>query len=1185
MNTTAIKNFAQRARRDFRKLVTDKAHALGIAKKEVAKAEEHGDALVIHGQTFPLSIKRQREELIAIVRQQGFDHVVDAMAYTLFNRLCALRFMEVHDYLPQRVLSAKDGGDAPDILKNAADVADKLFKAPQDRKAIKDLKLAGTKDQELYRRLILAQCNALAAAMPFLFEKQQDYSELLMPDNLLHSDSVVRDMVKSIEEADWQEIEIIGWLYQFYISERKDEVIGSVVEKADIPAATQLFTPKWIVRYMVENSLGRLWLESHPDSPLRAKMPYYIENPDEGNATPAKRFDTPDDIKCIDDACGSGHILVYKFDLLYEMYAECGYPKTEIPALILKNNLYGLDIDERAVQLASFALMMKARERDSRFLEKNVSLNVLAIQESNGIDLDAMFNMGVRDARDRSPFDDASRLFADQGLLPIQGTPMKDDEKDIKLLKKDLQPIVQLFHDAKNYGSLLLVPSLLNDSVLGVSKRVNQVVSSAQLFDQVAIRLLISLLRQASVLGMQFDVCVTNPPWMGSKSFNAALKSFVEKKWRNGKADLYGCFMLRNLEFVRHQGHVGLITIPNWMFLEAFSELRNQMLGTVKVQSLVHNGRGVWGSDFGSCSFVVRKEPDESHHGVYKRLFRRQGEVQTNDELHKNFFDEKSFPNFMAAGRDLRKVPGCPIAYWISNATRDLFAGDTLEQFAESGGRCKTTDDVKYLRRTWEVSSCNVGNGKRWCHLFKGGESRRYYGNREFLIDWSDDARSFYASVGGLTKAEFWGRIGITWTIVTASATSAFRYKSNDSQYNSVSPTIFAKKNDELFFFLSLLNSSAVGYLLRVLNPTLATNVGNVLDIPVPRLGKGKQRAVEIGQELVALSHRDWDDFETSSDFEILPLLRSDIKGTTIEESWLSYAGYCSTNIQKLLQLEVENNGLFIEAYNLQDELSPEVRKEEITLARADAEKDIKAFISYAIGCMMGRYSLSKQGLQFAGGEWDDAKFKGAKFQPDADGILPILGDAFFEDDPAERLAEFLAVTFGKETLNENLQFIAQTLGMKGNESPRDTIRRYLADGFFKDHLRTYKKRPIYWLFSSGKEQAFQALVYMHRYTPATLSRMRTAYLHELQNKLDARVDEVQQAISEATSTAQSNRLNKELTRIKKQQAELLTFDEKLNNLAGKKIAIDLDDGVKHNYGLFGDLLAEVKTVCGKDEE
>lgn len=1199
MNTTAIKNFAQRARRDFRKLVTDKAHSLGIDKKEIAKAVEKGDALIIHGRAFPLSIKRQRDELIDIVRQQGIDQVVDATAYTLFNRLCALRFMEVHDYLPQRVLSSKNGGDVPDILKNAADVADRLFSDPKVQKEIKELKLAGTKDQELYKRLILAQCNALASAMPFLFEKQQDYSELLMPDNLLHSDSAVRDMVKSIDESDWQEIEIIGWLYQFYISERKSEVIGKVVEKEDIPAATQLFTPKWIVRYMVENSLGRLWLESHPASPLRVSMPYFVENSDDGKTLPAKRFDTPEEIKCMDDACGSGHILVYKFDLLYEMYAECGYPKIEIPALILKNNLYGLDIDERAVQLASFALIMKAREKDARFLEKGVFPNILAIQESNGIDLDAMFNMGVRDTSDRSPFDDPNRLFADKGMLPVQKKLARQDEKDIQRFKTEFQPLVELFHDAKNYGSLLRVP-VSAERLTQLGSLLAEFEIPGQLFDQQALLHLQRLVQQAVLLQRQYHICVTNPPYMGAGFMNQALRDFGREAYPDSKADLFSMFIERNFYFVAGTGFNALVTMQSWMFLASFETLRSQLLTQHTIECLVNMANMVMGIAFGTSATVwrVAHVPGRKGHFSY---------VEHGDLGEDN--SPRSFPITnsrlaITSPDNFLSIPGCPIAYWASDNMRDAFAKcPRLDKIAPTREGMVTGNNALYVRCWHEVSFPRVFVGRkdgnecsrkqcRWFSYIRGGPFRKWYGNKEYVVDWESDGKRIRTTIdpiqcrirGSKFNLEYIFRPFVSWNAITSGKYSA-RISFADELFDSTGPASFPKPG-QLAYVVAFLNSTVAQHILSIINPTVRFLPGDIGSLPFPPKGNISEAEVSsMAGEAIATAKDDWDNIETSWDFADQPLLRLGIKDKTLAESWQCYADYCAKSIKKLLALEAKNNRLFIEAYGLQDELSPDVPEDQITLARADVEKDVRAFISYAIGCMMGRYSPHKQGLQFAGGDWDEGKFKGAKFQPDPDGILPVLGDAYFEDDPTERLAEFLAVTFGKNTLNDNMQFVAQTLGMKGNESPRDAIRRYMADGFFKDHLRTYKKRPIYWLFSSGKEKAFQALVYMHRYTPATLSRMRTAYLHELQNKLDARVAEVQRSIDDATGTAQSNRLSKELIRIRRQQAELLAFDEKLNNIAGQKISIDLDDGVKHNYGLFRDLLAEVKTVCGKDEE
>jgi hypothetical protein len=1191
MNTTAIKNFAQRARRDFRKLVTDKAHALGIGKKDIAKATEKGDALIIHGQAFPVSVKRQRDELIAVVQQQGFDHVVDSMAYTLFNRLCALRFMEVHDYLPQRVLSAKDGGDVPDILKNAVDVAEKLFSDPKERKSVKELKLAGTKDQELFKRLIHAQCNTLASSMPFLFEKQQDYSELLMPDNLLHSDSVVRDMVKSIEEADWQEIEIIGWLYQFYISERKDEVMGSVVEKDDIPAATQLFTPKWIVRYMVENSLGRLWLESHPESPLKAKMIYFIKNPDDGKAPPSRRLDTPDEIKCMDNACGSGHILVYKFDLLYEMYVECGYPKTEIPAMILKNNLYGLDIDERAVQLASFALTMKARAKDTRFFEKGVFPNVIAIQESNDLDLDVMFSMGLRNTSDRSPFDVPNTFLADPGMLPVQNRQFNRQQKDFQKVKALFGSLVESFIDAKNFGSLLIVSDSLASQLPLLKNEMSHFTESAQLFDQRSMRLLCDLTRQAEVLAMKVNICVTNPPYMGSKFHNDKLKAFIGRTFLEEQQDTYTCFMSRCKTMVTEGGLYALVTLPSWMALPTFSQFRNSLLRESTLLTLIDNGRGVWGPDYGSCAFVLAKSNIPNYLTQFARLFLRRGEVSRNEEIEQRFFEKQCVS---ITKEELLTIPGSPIAYWTTPITRKAFTSyPPVASIGEAKNGMTTGDNELFLRQWFEVIWSRVDVNRRpncvsansdnpWVPYSKGGEFRKWYGNSELIIYWGSNGERLRANKPKtiLRNPQYYFRPAITWSLTSMLGFGA-RCRKPGFAFDVNGMSLFVDDGDRAYV-LAFLNSYVARQFLEILNPTIAFQAGDIGRLPFLKSVKGVAGNSDLCRRL---AEADWDNYETSWDFTSLPLLRKDIKNITLEHSWKSFSVYCTDNIKRLQQLETETNRLFIKAYGLQDELSPVVPEDQITLARADVEKDIKAFISYAIGCMMGRYSLSRPGLQFAGGAWDETTFGGAKFKPDHDGILPILNDAYFEDDPTERLAEFLIVTFGKEKLNENLQFIAQTLGIKGNESPRDTIRRYLSETFFRDHLRTYKKRPIYWLFTSGKERAFQALVYMHRYTPATLSRMRTSYLHELQNKLNARVDEIQRTIDEATSTAQSNRLNKDLIRVKKQQAELLAFDEKLNNIASKKIAIDLDDGVKHNYGLFGDLLAEVKTVCGKDEE
>ncbi len=619
MNRTAVKNYAVRARRDFQKIVTERANALGISAKDIAKAESAGDMIVIKGRPFPKSIETPRRDLVDRVRRDGFESVVENIAYTLFNRFCALRFMEVNGYLPFRVFSSASGNDTPEILKHALEAAEALGVREERKAQITDLKLRGDQDQKLYSMLLLAQCNALTISMPFLFERPNDVTELLMPENLLHSDSLVRDLVAAIDEADWQEIEIVGWLYQFYISEKKDQVIGKVVKKEDIPAATQLFTPRWIVQYMVENSLGRLWLQSHPDSALKTQMPYFIENPDDAKLSPEDvlTVNAPDEIRCIDPCCGSGHILVYMFDLLYAMYEEAGYIQRDIPRLILENNLHGIDIDERAAQLSGFALMMKARERDPVFLENPVHPHVLAIEESSGIDLQVEARLEGKEQR--SPFESSDALFPDERLLPtLQASESGDDGL------MPFAPLVRFFQDAKNYGSLLRVPESLAGRLDEMETKLEELHGGDTLFTSPALPQLGRLVRQAKMLQSKYHIVTTNPPYMGGKGMNADVKEFAKAQYPDSKADLFAMFIERNLDYALSHGYSAMITMQSWMFLSSYEKLRARILDEHTISSMAHLGpRGfdsIGGEVVQTTAFVLENSKRPDYKGVYLRL-------------------------------------------------------------------------------------------------------------------------------------------------------------------------------------------------------------------------------------------------------------------------------------------------------------------------------------------------------------------------------------------------------------------------------------------------------------------------------------------------------------------------------------------------------------------------------------
>lgn len=1185
MNTSQLKDYAPKARTEFIKAVSAQAARFGITAKGVADAKVQGDVLLVGGQAFPRGFADGRQQLVERVKAVGFVRTMEAIAYTWFNRFVAIRYMELHGYLEHgyRVLSHPEGHGRPEILDHAADVD----LPGLDRDRVVELKLAGNKDEELYRLLLLAQCNALHKAMPFLFEKIGDETELLLPANLLHTDSLIRQLVEQVDEALWQDIEIIGWLYQFYIKDKKEEVIGKVVKSEDIPAATQLFTPNWIVKYMVQNSLGAQWLATYPQSPLKGQMEYYIEPAEQTEEVKAQlaaitpKALNPEELTLIDPACGSGHILVEAYELFKAIYLERGYRQRDVPQLILEKNLFGLDIDERAAQLTGFALIMKGRADDRRLFERGVKLNVMALMGSAGFDAEGLAK-GVE--------------LSGYGLKP-----------------EDLTDLKRLFEHATTFGSMIQVPPELAGKVPGM-RRLSEA-ASRDLFVSEWLKGLGSLVRQAEMLAASYDAVVANPPYMGSGAMNALLKKFVNSCYKEGKADLYGAFILKNISLAKKNGHVGMITIPNWMFLSSFERLRGVVLRSAPIASLVHNGRGVWGSDFGSCAYVLKACAISSFVGRFLRLFEKQGSVASNDELERRFHRNT---RFSLSNSEFGKIPGSPVAYWLGPATFKAFAsGTSVADVADARIGLATGRNDYYVRQWSEVSTRNLcllaahrdeaaASGCSWFPYAKGGEFRRWYGNHLSVVNWHKDGEEMQTTLHP-DGARIWAhnfnldeifKENLSWTFVT-SGPASFRLQERGFLFDSASGLCRVSSGLDARDVLAWLNSKPVMNWLPALNPTVNLPPGAIQALPFPRNVRSGTAC-----SLISAAKLDWDAYERSWDFRSLPFLAVAADPTsTLESSYTAWITQNKLTIAEMKRLEEENNRLFIDTYGLADELDPDVPIEQITLTVNPAyryggklteeeqwtrfrQDTMQELVSYAIGCMMGRYSLDAPGLIYAhsGNEgFDPSRYP--TFPADEDGIVPITDAEWFDDDAANRVVEFVSVAWDKQHLEANLQFLADNLGPKKGESSRDTIRRYLCDSFFKDHLQAYKKRPIYWLFSSGKQKAFQCLVYLHRYNPGTLSRMRAEYVIPLQGKFAARLDQLQGDIQAATSTAHQKRLEKELVRLQKQQVELLAFDEKLRHYADKRIALDLDDGVKVNYGKFGDLLDEVSKVTGGKEE
>ncbi|MFJ0262266.1 BREX-1 system adenine-specific DNA-methyltransferase PglX [Acinetobacter baumannii] len=1175
MNTSNIKKYAPQARNDFIAAMRKQAAKYGITADSILPAEQKGDLLLIGDQVFPLSVMKPREKLIKRIQATSFEQTIDYIAYSWFNRLCAIRYMECKGLLDhgRRVLSSADGSAGlPQILEECLDI-----ELPGlDASRVAELKLDGNKDEELYRELLLAQCHALNQVMPLLFEQVSDESELLLPDNLTKTDSLIRDLVSSIPEEDWSDVQIIGWLYQFYISEKKDQVIGKVVKSEDIPAATQLFTPNWIVKYLVQNSVGRLWMMAQPDSTLASEWEYYIqpaEQTDEVNAQLKQLINVritedgdtlnPESITVLDPACGSGHILVEAYDCLKAIYLERGYRSRDIPRLILEKNLYGIDIDTRAAQLASFALLMKAREDDRRLFSNPPKLNIVALQDSQPERLEAF-----------------SQDLANTGIA-----------------QADLKELLDLFEHASTFGSLIQIPTAFAKKLPDLETKLNTALESGDIFAQQSAQELLPLVQQAKLLAKQYDAVIANPPYMGGGKMNAILKDFAKKKFPDSKSDLFSMFIERGFAWCKDSGFNSMVTMQSWMFLSSYEAMREKLLQDRTIQTMAHLGARAFSEISGevvqTTAFVMQGKHLQGFKPVFFRLVdteQDQKEIELRSGL--NCFDS-------TIQDDFKKIPGSPIAYWLTETDRKVFTESVeLKDISSIKQGLATCNNNLFLRAWQEVSILKVGFGntdleqaycsaKKWFPYNKGGGFRKWYGNNEFLVNWEDNGLAIhdYSNLpldysGAPVRAKnFYFREGITYGLISSYGFSARRVYGGfifDVGGSMIFPRLDITK------LQAFLCSKLVERFLQVLNPTLNYQVGDIQKLPI--LEKAFESVNSNFQKPIDIAKIDWDSYETSWDFTQNPIIRTN--QSNLEQAFNTWQQQNADAVAEMKRLEEENNKLFIDAYGLQDELTPDVPDEQITLTRADREKDSQRLVSYALGCMMGRYSLDEPGLIYAhAGNQDFDASRYQKFPADADGIIPLTEMHWFEDDATHRIQEFLTAVWGKDTLDANMLWLAESLDKKANETAEDTIRRYLASKFYKDHMQTYKKRPIYWLFSSGKQGAFQALVYLHRYNESTLARMRTEYVMPLISKMAAYANSLETAKENSDSAAEIKRIEKKLQDLHKQQAELSSFEEKLRHYADQRISLDLDDGVKVNYGKFGDLLAEVKAVTGDKTE
>lgn len=1237
MDKTAIKKFAIWARN---KLIADsiyRARLLGITDKGIQAPlpQSTKDA-----QFFDIGLKEpsaitgdaitQRKNLVAVIQEnakestypEAFSHIMEETAYTWFNRLIAIRFMEVNDYLSARVLSSKTPEKIePDLVTSPFD-SDLTFSEDESRQIV-DWKMNNQTD-DLFRMLFLKECNALNEPLPMLFEKIADYTELLLTLSISDRDGVVWHLVHDIPEDDFRDqVQIIGWLYQYYNTEPKDKVFArkssEKIKKEDIPAATQLFTPDWIVRYMVENSLGRLWIEGHPNEALKEQWKYYLDEAEQEESVQKQLNQiyaehsklNLEGLTCLDPCCGSGHILAYMFDVLMQIYRSRGYRDRDAAISIVEHNLYGLDIDERAAQLAYFAVMMKARQYDQRFLSRGIQPHVYAIEESNGLSTWKAFS------------------GSDFGQLTLDQTYIAQADE-----------LIDLFHDAKEYGSILKVEPTDYDNLQDYLEEIRQKGSenilfaawSAEMADKMP-----KLIRQAKLLSKKYDVVVTNPPYMGSGGMDAKLSKYVKDNYPDSKSDLFAVFIEQCGTMTKQNGYQAMITQHAWMFLSSYEKLREKILQKMII-NMAHLGprafEEIGGEVVQTTSFVLRNEFSNGYQGEYCRLI----EPTTQKGKEDMFLSAQN--RYVSKQENFAKIPGSPVAYWVSkNLLEDFRKGKMLTNFADSVQGLATADNNRFLRLWYECAirtifwncknhHCSLNSDKKWYPCTKGGKFRRWYGNFEYLVNWQHDGlelKNFKASV--IRNPDYYFKKGFTWSTISSGKFS-MRYCPTGFLFESKGSKCFINEEQYFFYLLGMLNSYVVQEALLFLAPTLDYHEGPVSKIPVV-IGEEKISEIDtLVKENISNSKKDWDSFETSWDFQTHPLLAPSAldmagliiaKQPTLAERYEQFKAVCEDRFDILKDNEEALNRIFIDIYGLQDELTPEVADYDITVHRVfDSNDDIpqsmykketdeegktkskvspyvltkedvmKSLLSYAVGCLFGRYSLDTPGLAYAGCEWDAGKYQ--TFIPDNDNVVPITDEEYFDDDLSSFICAWLKKAFGRENFEANLEFLTDALGTRGTTS-REKLRNYFLKNFYKDHCKTYQKRPIYWLFDSGKENGFKALVYLHRYDENTIGRVRADYLHRMERIYSNEVNRMQDVIDHSHSAHEVSVAEKRLEKMKKQIKECQDYDAKLGHLALDQIHLDLDDGVKINYrkvqtgwdGKFYEVLADSKAIMAKD--
>ena len=1154
MDKNAIKKYAVWARNELIARVSQKALQYGITEESIVDAGADN----INGKLLTDIEKKQRQALIAQIKDKGFEQVMEEVAYTWFNRFSALRFMEVNGYLPThvRVFTDEENNFKPQIITEAIHLEmdgldmEKVY-------AFKD----ANKTEELYKYLLITQCNALNKILPGMFQRIADYTELLLPDNLLREGSIIEQMISTIPEQDWEDaVEVIGWLYQYYINEPKDTLINAKKQykNKDVPFVTQIFTSDWIVKYMVQNSLGRTWIESTGADPKHFGWEYYLDSQQTGKE---RTYNTPEEIKVIDPCMGSGHILVYVFELLMQIYEDYGYSQREAAELILEKNLYGLDISERAYQLSYFSVMMKARKYSRNILKKNIQPKLYVLSNASAI----------------------SQPVVD---FICKGNPEYEEI---------ITDIMTNFGDLGEVGSLKTVSNIDYSRLL---ERIDEICESyyddliSQSHQRIANNIVKKVVEVAEVLSCKYDAVITNPPYIGNKFLPGELRNFIEKKYKEYKSDVFAAFIVRIIELCKQDGVIGMLTPYVWMFISTYEELRKKVITETSITSLIQLEYNAFeAACVPVCSFTLKKDSAQEGCGQYVRLSEFRGSDNQGPKVIAAVNDKNCGYRYVTKQDKYKLMPGMPIAYWVENSIIDCFEkGKRIDTFAHPKQGLATADNNRFLRLWFEVDINKAAlslpsreeakqSGMKWFPYNKGGGFKKWYGNNEYLVNWENDGVEIcnFKDEKGKQKSrpqnmEWFFKPGLSWCKITSSNFS-MRFIPQGFLFDVAGCTLFVNDADMLYV-LGYMNSKVNSYILSLISPTLNFEVGHVGSLPI-LFDKIRREEVEnLVKRNIELCKEDWDSYENSWDFQRNPLLKR--KGL-LSEIYTEYCEEKNASFEELKKNEERLNELFAEIYGVIDAISPEVSNDEIIIGQANYLSDMKALISFAVGCMLGRYSLDLPGLAYAGGQWNSSHY--FSYPADVDNIIPICDDEYFDDDIIGRFERFVSVAFGEEYLSENMAFIAKAFSSDGNY--KQVLREYFLNDFFMDHCDQYTsrgagKRPIYWQFDSGKKNGFKCLIYMHRYQPDTIARIRTDYVHEQQSRYRTAIADLEQRINGA-STSERVKLNKQLQKLQSQEAEVRSFEEKVHHLADQMIRIDLDDGVKNNYEIFKDVLAKIK--------